>query len=82
VLQSAAATFSIATTVGMDLRGVVQVDPSKVPGRIPPPAALLGSVAVAARLGLGGEADHHEHGLLSDVAVVKPTLPVGSPTSS
>jgi hypothetical protein len=114
----------------MDLRGVVQVDPSKVLGGVPPPLALLGPVAVAARLGLGGEADHgdapavvgdpgrgtepavgvggelslpaaqvpadpgwvgrsalddlNEHGLsvlLSDVAVVKPILPVGSPTS-
>jgi hypothetical protein len=42
----------------MDLRGVVQVDPSKVLGGIPPPLALLGPVAVAVRLGLGGEADH------------------------
>src|SRR5512132_575848 len=42
----------------MDLGGVVGDDPSKVLRRVPPPLALLGPVGVAARLGLGGEADH------------------------
>src|SRR5215211_3788586 len=42
----------------MDLRGVVEDDPSKVLGGVPPPLALLGPIAVASRLLLRGEADH------------------------
>src|SRR5829696_12839 len=42
----------------MDLRGVVDGDPSKVLGGIPPPLSVLRPVAVATSLGLGGEADH------------------------
>src|SRR5215203_4122996 len=42
----------------MDLRGVVGADPGEVLGGVTPPLTLFGPVAVAACMGLGGEADH------------------------
>jgi hypothetical protein len=42
----------------MDLGGVMDSDPSKVLGGVSPPLALLGPVAVAARLLLRGKTDH------------------------
>src|SRR5919108_3622987 len=47
-----------AIPVQVNLGGIMDSDPSKVLGGVSPPLALLGPVAVAASLGLGGEADH------------------------
>src|SRR5215213_3756541 len=47
-----------AVQVHMDLPGVVGNDPGEMLGGVPPPFALLGPFAVAARVVLGGEADH------------------------
>src|SRR4029453_2663061 len=53
-----AGLLSAAVPKDVDLGGVVGDDPGKVLGGVSPPLSLLGPVVVAARLGLGGEADH------------------------
>jgi hypothetical protein len=49
---------SAAIPVGVDRGGIMNGDPSEVLTGVSPPLAMLGPVAVAASLGLGGEADH------------------------
>src|SRR4029450_12911865 len=53
-----AGLLSAAVPKDVDLGGVVGDDPGKVLGGVSPPLSLLGPVVVAARLGLGGEADY------------------------
>jgi hypothetical protein len=52
-----AGLVSAAIPIDVDLGCIMDSDPSKVLGGVSPPLALLGPVAVAASVGLGGEAD-------------------------
>src|SRR5215216_3888827 len=53
-----AGLISAALPIGVDRGGIMNNDPSEMLGGVSPPLALLGPLAVAARLGLGGEAVH------------------------